>query len=123
VDGSALFVPSSNMKETQVLDQTMALNFAHAVKAMSQAVFLIWFGVVWIFTLLFIGVLDRQIFMILLKETWPITLMVPLMMFSGYNIGKRIFELYPINPFSIPKSRRSKITIRNRNIEKVPLKL
>lgn len=111
------------MKETKNLDQNIALKFAQAVKEMNQAVFLIWFGIVWIFTSLFILVLDMQIFMMLLKETWPLMLMVPPMMFSGYKIMKRLFERYPINPSSTRKSRNSKVTLGYKKSKKIPLKL
>ncbi len=105
------------------MNQNPALNFAQAVKAMHQAVFLIWFGVVWIFTSLFILLLDRHTFMILLKETWPIMIMVFPMMFSGYNAVKRVFTVYPINPVSTRKSRHSRVALGYGTVEEVPLKL
>ncbi|MFQ5975099.1 MAG: hypothetical protein ACE5J5_02110 [Candidatus Hydrothermarchaeales archaeon] len=123
VGGPTLFVPSSKLKETKNLDQNIALKFALAVKEMNRAVFLMGFGIVWIFTTLFILVLDKQTFMILLKETWPIMIMVFPMMFFGYKIAKLLFEQYPINPSSTRKSRHSRVTLRYSKPEESPLKL
>ena len=105
------------------MNNQLEVNFALAVREMSKAVFLMGFGILWIFSSLFILVLDKQTFMVLLNETWPIMVLVVPMIFSGYTIAKRLFKLYPINPESTRKTRHSRFILEYRKAKGIPVKL